>query len=111
MAFHLDDDNYQIIKPIGKGGMSTVYLAKDKNLDRLVAIKLLHPAMSSDEKNRERLKLEALAIARIDHENIVNVYNFVNKNENNYIVMEYIEGDTLSDCIEKNPINIPDSVL
>ena len=50
MAFLLDDDNYQIIKPIGKGGMSTVYLAKDKNLDRLVAIKLLHPAMSSDEK-------------------------------------------------------------
>ena len=111
MAFHLDDDNYKIIKPIGKGGMSTVYLAKDKNLDRLVAIKLLHPAMSSDEKNRERLKREALAIARINHENIVNVYNFVNKNENNYIVMEYIDGDTLSDFIDKNPINNPELIL
>ncbi len=111
MAFHLDDDNYKIIRPIGKGGMSTVYLAKDKNLDRLVAIKLLHPAMSSDEKNRERLKLEALAIARINHENIVNVYSFVNKDENNYIVMEYIEGDTLSDFIDKNPINNPELIL
>jgi len=111
MAFELDDDNYKIIKPIGKGGMSTVYLAKDKNLDRLVAIKLLHPAMSSDEKNRERLKIEALAIARINHENIVNVYNFVNKDDNSYIVMEYIDGHTLSDFIEKNPINNPELLL
>ena len=111
MAFELDDDNYKIIKPIGKGGMSTVYLARDKNLDRLVAIKLLHPTMSSDEKNRERLKIEALAIARINHENIVNVYNFVNKNDNSYIVMEYIDGFTLSDFIEKNPITNPELLL
>jgi len=111
MTFDLNDKNYEIIKPIGQGGMSTVYLAKDKNLDRLVAIKLLHPTMSSDERNRNRLKIEALAIARISHENIVNVYNFVNTDKHSYIVMEYIDGTTLSEFIEKNAINSPELLL
>ncbi|MBN2695675.1 protein kinase [bacterium] len=100
----LQDKNYKIVKELGKGGMSTIYLAQDIALERYVAIKLLHPALSLDPKNRERLKREALAIARLDHPNIIHVYNYIEEGDQSCIVMEYINGTTLSEFIEKSPI-------
>lgn len=99
-----ENENYEIIKQIGKGGMSTVYLAKEKLLDRIVAIKLLHPALSADPKNKERLKREAQAIAKLNNDNIVKVFNYFEDNDASYIVMEFIDGTTLAEFILQNPI-------
>ncbi len=107
----LQDKNYKIIKELGKGGMSTIYLAQDIALERYVAVKLLHPALSTDPKNRERLKREALAIARLDHPNIVHVYNYIEEGDQSCIVMEYINGTTLSDFVESHPIKYSEIAL
>lgn len=106
-----NNENYEIIKQIGKGGMSTVYLAREKLLDRIVAIKLLHPALSADPKNKERLKREAQAIAKLNNDNIVKVFNYFEDNDASYIVMEFIDGTTLAEFILQNPVKYVEIAL
>ncbi len=105
MSIELENKDYQIIKPIGKGGMSTVYLAVEKSLKRDVAIKVLHSNLSGDPKNKERLRREALAIAKMNHDNIVKIYNFVEEELHSYIVMEYVDGSDLEDFMKEHPIH------
>lgn len=95
------NDRYEIIKTIGEGGMANVYLANDNILERKVAIKVLRGDLSSDEKFIRRFKREALSVSNLSHPNIVEVYDVGEEDGNYYIVMEYIEGKTLKQLLQK----------
>lgn len=94
-------DRYEIIEKIGSGGMAVVYRGKDKKLDRYVTIKVLREEFVGDEEFIERFRSEACSAARLSHPNIVRVYDVGEDGEINYIVMEYIHGDTLKTAIRK----------
>ena len=89
---------YKILKRLGEGGMGSLFLARDPEMDRLLAIKLLREDVESDEL-RERFKREARANARLNHQNIVIVYDVGEDMGRPFIAMEYIEGNTLSGVI------------
>ena len=93
-------NRYQIIRKIGDGGMAFVYEAKDKLLNRTVAVKVLRPEFVDDEEFLKKFKREAEAVASLSHPNIVNVYDVGEDGKVNYIVMEYIDGQNLKDIIK-----------
>ena len=90
---------YEIIEKIGTGGMAVVYCAKDQKLDRNVTVKVLKEEFVGDEDFKSRFKTEARAAAKLSHPNIVNVYDVGEDNGVQYIVMEYVHGDTLKQVI------------
>lgn len=92
---------YEIIEKIGEGGMAVVYKAKDRLLNRYVAIKILRPEFTKDEQFIENFRKESQAAARLSHPNIVNVYDVGKEGNIHFIVMELIEGKTLSQVIEE----------
>ena len=94
-------ERYEIVKSIGEGGMANVYLAKDTILDRKVAIKVLRGDLSNDEKFIRRFQREALSVSNLSHQNIVEVYDVGEEELQHYIVMEYIEGKTLKQLLQK----------
>ncbi len=94
-------DRYEIIEKIGSGGMAMVYRGKDKKLDRYVTVKVLREEFIGDEEFIERFRSEACSAARLSHPNIVRVYDVGEDGEINYIVMEYIHGDTLKQAIRQ----------
>ena len=87
--------NYRVLAALGQGGMAKVYKGYQPLLDRYVAIKVLAPHFATDEEFRARFQREAAAIARLRHNNIVQVYDFGVEGPVHYMVMEYIAGDTL----------------
>ena len=95
------NERYEIIKTIGEGGMANVYLANDSILERDVAIKVLRGDLSNDEKFIRRFKREALSVSNLSHPNIVEVYDVGEEDGNYYIVMEYIDGKTLKQQLQK----------
>lgn len=94
-------ERYEIVKSIGEGGMANVYMAKDTILDRKVAIKVLRGDLSHDEKFIRRFQREALSVSNLSHPNIVEVYDVGEEDGQHYIVMEYIEGKTLKQLLQK----------
>jgi len=92
--------NYEILKELGKGGMSTIYLATQKSLDRKVAIKELLSLLKTDSEMVERFKREAKASASMAHEGIVNIFDFWVERGSYYLAMEYLEGKDLGEIIE-----------
>lgn len=94
-------DRYEIIEKIGAGGMSIVYKAKCNRLQRYVAIKVLREEFAKDEEFVTKFKKEAFAAASLSHPNIVSIYDVGNDHDVNYIVMEYVDGMTLKQVIEK----------
>jgi tetratricopeptide (TPR) repeat protein/predicted Ser/Thr protein kinase len=86
---------YRIIKQLGQGGMATVFKAYHPALDRYVAIKVLHPAFKQDPNFLARFQREARIVARLEHPNIVPIYDFSEHEGSPYLVMRYIEGETL----------------
>ena len=92
--------NYQIFEELGKGGMSTVYLATQKSLDRRVAIKELLPSLKMDTEMVERFKREAKASASMAHEGIVNIFDFWHDRGSYYLAMEYLDGKDLGEVVE-----------
>jgi serine/threonine protein kinase len=86
---------YRIDSPLGAGGMGEVFLAHDLRLERRVAIKWLHPDHEQDLVARERLRREALAAAALDHPYICKIYEIGDADDRTFIVMEYVEGETL----------------
>lgn len=92
---------YEIIEKIGSGGMAVVYRGKDRKLDRYVTIKVLREEYIQDEEFIGRFRTEACSAARLSHPNIVRVYDVGEDGDVNYIVMEYIHGDTLKMAIRK----------
>ena len=94
------NDRYEIIKLIGEGGMANVYLAYDTILERNVAVKVLRGDLADDEKFVRRFQREALSASSLSHPNIVEMYDVGEDNGNFYIVMEYIDGQTLKQLIK-----------
>ena len=92
---------YEILEEIGKGGMAVVYKARCRRLNRIVAIKVLREDLTENEEFVKRFNVEAQAAASLTHPNIVSVYDVGKEGEIHYIVMEYVEGITLKQYIEK----------
>ena len=95
------NERYEIIRSIGEGGMANVYLGYDTILDRNVAIKVLRGDLSNDEKFVRRFQREALSASSLSHPNIVEMYDVGEDDGVYYIVMEYIEGQTLKQLLKK----------
>lgn len=93
-------NRYEIIRKIGDGGMAFVYEAKDRLLNRIVAVKVLRPEFVDDDEFLAKFKREAEAVANISHPNIVNVYDVGCDGKVNYIVMEYVDGQNLKEIIK-----------
>ncbi len=93
---------YEIVEKIGEGGMAIVYKAKDRLLNRYVAIKILRPEFTKDNQFIENFRKESQAAAGLSHPNIVNVYDVGKEGNINFIVMELIDGKPLSQIIEEN---------
>mgnify|MGYP003301102996 CR=1 FL=1 len=97
---------YEIIEKIGSGGMAVVYRGKDRKLDRFVTVKVLREEFVGDADFIQRFRSEACSAARLSHPNIVRAYDVGDDGDINYIVMEYIHGDTLKKAIkEKAPFD------
>ena len=95
-------DKYEIVQKIGEGGMATVYEGRHQALGRRVAIKVLHPHLSSAAKNRERFAREARTIERLEHGAILRIFDYSGAEaEHSYIVTELIEGETLKELTER----------
>jgi serine/threonine-protein kinase len=96
------DGRYRLEALIGAGGMSTVYRAVDRTLERDVAIKLMHREIATDSDQLERFRREARAVAQLSHPNIVGVIDAGEDEGRPYIVFEYVDGETLKDRIRRN---------
>ncbi|HET7578242.1 MAG TPA: Stk1 family PASTA domain-containing Ser/Thr kinase [Bacillales bacterium] len=95
-------DRYELLSVVGGGGMAVVYKARDLILDRIVAVKVLRSEFSDDDEFIRRFRREAQSVASLSQPNIVNIYDIGDDGgENYYIVMEYIEGETLKDLIRR----------
>ena len=95
---------YEIIAPIGAGGMGEVYKARDTRLDRTVAIKVLPEHLAKDPDRRERFEREARAVSSLNHPHICTLYDIGQEDGIDFLVMEHIEGETLAERLKKGAI-------
>ena len=95
---------YQIESPIGAGGMGEVYKATDTRLERTVAIKVLPAHVASDPERKQRFEREAKVISGLNHPHICTLYEFDNHEGTDFLVMEYLEGETLADRLQKGAL-------
>jgi len=95
-------DRYELEELVGTGGMSSVYRARDRLLERNVALKVLHPHYGSDEEYVERFRREARAVARLSHPHIVTVIDRGEDDGQQYIVFEYVDGENLKQLVERS---------
>lgn len=102
--------HYKILSRIGAGGMGEVYLAEDTKLGRKVAIKVLPEYLKADELAKKRMLREARAAAKLDHSNICSIYEVSEADALTFIVMQYIEGETLASKIKRDPLGL-DAIL
>ena len=108
MSSRLLAGRYELIEKIGEGGMAIVYKAKCRLLNRYVAIKILRPEFTKDEQFVENFRRESQAAAGLSHPNIVSVYDVGQEGNIHFIVMELVEGKTLSELIEeKGRLDLP----
>jgi len=101
---------YEIVSAIGAGGMGEVYKARDTRLDRIVAIKVLPPEWVSDPTAKERFDREAQTIASLKHPHICVLHDVGNHEGTAYLVMEYLEGETLTDRLARGPLPLQEAV-
>jgi eukaryotic-like serine/threonine-protein kinase len=95
---------YEILAPIGAGGMGEVFRARDTRLDRTVAVKVLPTHLASDANLRQRFDREARTISSLSHPNICQLYDVGSQDGTSYLVMEYLEGETLASRLRKGPL-------
>src|SRR5512136_1454778 len=95
---------YEIVAPLGAGGMGEVYRARDARLDRTVAIKILPAHLSSDSAGRQRFEREAKTISSLNHPHICVLHDVGQQDGIDYLVMECVEGETLAKRLEKGPL-------
>ncbi len=101
-------DKYELIEKVGQGGMAIVYRGIDHSLKRPVAIKVLHRHLADHQEARDRFEREAHAVAKLRHENILEIFDFSgNESEDAYIVTEFIDGQTLRAFITEHRIQFP----
>ncbi len=101
---------YEIRSKLGAGGMGEVYLAQDTKLDRKVAIKLLPESLVADEQARKRLVREAQAAAKLDHPNICSIHEVGEEDGRSFIVMQYVEGETLDIRMKRKRLELSESL-
>src|SRR5216117_1319398 len=92
---------YEIIAPLGAGGMGEVYRARDTRLDRTVAIKVLTGALAADSESRQRFEHEARAIAALNDPHICTVHDVGRHGDLDYLVLEYLDGERLADLLRR----------
>ena len=102
--------HYEILEPIGKGGMGEVYRAKDSKLGREVAIKALPDEFARDAERLARFKREAKVLASLNHPNIASIYGLEQSGSTHFLVLELVDGETLEERIAKGPIPVDDAV-
>jgi tetratricopeptide (TPR) repeat protein len=107
MSFNVGENvgPYRITEQLGQGGMATVYKAYHAALDRYVALKALHPAFGEDPNFEARFQREARLVAKLEHPHIVPIYDYAEHEGRPYLVMKYIEGDTLKARLMQGPLN------
>src|ERR1700676_2617818 len=101
---------YEIIAPIGAGGMGEVYKAKDTRLDRVVAIKVLPPEKVADPERKRRFVQEAKAASALNHPNIVHIYDIAEADGIQFIAMEYVPGKTLDQIIGRKGLRVNETL-
>src|SRR6204780_3144931 len=101
---------YEIVAPIGSGGMGEVYRGRDTRLNRDVALKVLPEAFARDAERMARFQREAKVLASLNHPNIASIYGFENSGTTHALVMELVEGPTLADRIRDGAIPIDEAL-
>jgi serine/threonine-protein kinase len=106
-------DKYELLERVGQGGMAVVYRGIDRQLKRVVAIKVLHKHLADYQEARDRFEREAQAVAKLRHENTLEIFDYSGADEaeavgGSYIVTEFIDGKTLKQQITDRPITYPD---
>src|SRR5437588_8805888 len=108
---------YEIVSPLGAGGMGEVYKAADTRLNRTVAIKVLSPHFADDVERRHRFEREAQTIAALNHPNICTLYDVgrepstgSGQGDIEFLVMEFLEGETLADRIRRGPLPLDEAL-
>ena len=99
---------YEIESPLGAGGMGEVYRARDTRLDRTVAVKVLAAHLSSSAELKQRMEREGRAISSLNHPHICQLYDIGSQNGTDYLVMEFLEGETLAERLRKGPLPLPE---
>jgi len=99
---------YEIQSPLGAGGMGEVYRARDTRLDRTVAIKVLATHLSSSPELKQRMEREGRAISSLNHPHICQLYDIGSQNGTDYLVMEFLEGETLAERLRKGGLPLPE---
>ncbi len=103
-------DRYEILEQLGAGGMGEVFLARDSRLDRRVALKVLPDAIARDLARLQRFEQEAKAASALNHPNILTIFEFANEENSHYIVLEYIEGITLTEKIASGQLTVHETL-
>ncbi len=111
MVGELIAGRYELEKLVGSGGMSNVFRAHDRLLERTVALKILHEQYTRDEDYVERFRREARAVAQLSHPNIVTVIDRGEQDGRQFIVFEYVEGQNLKDLCNQGPLPVRDALL
>src|SRR5512143_3072746 len=96
--------HYQIIEKLGEGGMGVVYRAHDEHLNRDVAVKVLPAGVLADDEARRRFRKEALALSRLNHPNIAAIHDFDTEDGIDFIVMEFVAGETLREKLDQGAL-------
>jgi eukaryotic-like serine/threonine-protein kinase len=95
---------YEIQSPLGAGGMGEVYRARDTRLDRTVAVKILPAHLSSNPEAKQRFEREARAVSSLNHPHICTLYDVGHQDGTDYLVMEFLEGETLAERLRRGPL-------
>ncbi len=104
--------SFEIVEMIGRGGMGVVYLARDTKLDRSVAIKSMSARLTDDSTTRMHLRREAKLLASLNHPNIAVIYDIIEQDESaGYLILEYVPGQTLAECIGREPLALEQALL
>src|SRR5687767_15411674 len=101
---------YEILAPLGAGGMGEVFRARDTRLDRIVAIKVLSQHITTTPELRERFEREARNISALDHPHICALYDVGEHDGTAFLVMQYLDGETLASRIKKGALPLADAV-
>jgi serine/threonine protein kinase len=104
------EGRYEIDRELGRGGMGVVYLGRDLGLDRPVAIKVLPDHLADDPERLARFEREAKLLATLNHPNIAGIYGIEESDGRHYLILEYVEGETLADRLERSALSVKESL-
>lgn len=102
--------HYQILSRLGEGGMGIVYKARDQHLDRFVAIKVLPTELVADPDRKRRFSQEAKAASALNHPNIITIHDIARDKDTDFIVMEHVQGKTLSQLIPRRGLKLNEAL-